>query len=1493
MANSHRYFTSKCIEFLCCFSFVILIYSSAHSQSQKYKFHTASLDLGSTSYGGVLQDDEGFIWFSSLGHGLLRYDGFELKKFPKSLQGLSGSMVSSIVLDKSGILWIATFNNGLTSYNKKKNRFVHYRHEPGNPNSLSTNNLPFSPQLLFVDQNNNLWVGTENGGLNRFDQDRKTWNRYLHDPENQNTISNNTVNSILEDNNGMIWIGTANGLNLFDPVKNQWAHYKNDPEKKGSLSDNWINCLLKDKQENLWIGTNSGGLNRYQPETNSFVVFKHKEGIENSIGANNIWNLYEDRNGYLWICHYASKTFGLEMFDPKKERFIQYSGNRKDLYGLSSISIPGIVEDRNSGILFVINGSGIVDKYDPLAIDIMVLQHDPKNPNTPSDNLVLPIIEDSEGIIWFGTGSGGLNKYNPQNKTFSHFLPGVNDTSTIPNAYVTSLMEDNAGNLWVGSSGGNLSLFDRSLGKVIKTYTNTPEDLSSISASTQVKYLVEDKNEAGVLWIATIKGGINKFDTSTEKFIRYKNDIDNPKSLSADSVVSLYDDGNGKIWAATYGGGLDVLDKQTGEFIHHTHDLKDPTSINSNTLYDIFKDSYGRIWVSGKGGISLSDIEQKKFKTFNKSSGLESEIITSILEDNNQNLWLGTIDKGIIRFNPKTGTSRNYTKKDGLPGNAIFWTARAKTKKGMIWFGGKNGAVRFNPEKIKFNPIIPPVVLTSFKQGGKEVRLDTAPERLEGITLDWNENFFEFQFAALNFSKPHKNQYAYMLEGRDSDWYFSGHQPFGRYTGLQGGSYLLKLKGSNNDGIWNNEDYTIKIIVKSPFWRTQWFFFSLACLCLTIIGFAIAYFQKLKREIKDRKQAENKIIKSEKKYRDLIDTTPDLRYRTDLEGKIVFVSPSVQKLSGYTVDEAIGMKMAQEIYVYPDQRDTFLQTLQKKGSITDFEAQLKRKDGSKWWASTNAQFSKDEGGNILGVEGVTRDITERKLNEEQLSLQSGIITRMSEGISLFNKDNIIVYTNPAFERIFGYDSGEMIGFHLSSLNAPTKNNPKKTAVDILNALKNTGKWVGEIQNIKKDGTSFWTSANVTILEHPKYGEIFISVQIDISELKQTQNDKKKLEEQLQQVQKMESIGNLAGGIAHDFNNLLFPIIGMSEMLLEDLPTDGLEYENAKEIFNAGKRAGDLVKQILAFSRQSEHKMKPVRVQNVLKEVLNLSRSIIPTNIEIHEKIQQNSGLVLADPTQIHQIAMNLITNAFHAVEEKNGIIDIKLKEITLKGNELPDSLLLPGKCIRLSISDNGTGMSQNTIYKIFEPYFTTKEQGKGTGLGLAVVYGIVKEHGGDIKVYSEIGKGTTFNIFLPLMKKTTDIAAVEKKAKMVTGTEKILLIDDEVSVAKIESQMLSRLGYQLTTKTSSVDALNMFESNPDFFDLVISDMTMPNLTGDQLAKEILAIKPNMPIIICTGFSERINKEQAEMIGVKGFLLKPVIKSDMAQMVRNILDNTGE
>ena len=635
----------------------------------------------------------------------------------------------------------------------------------------------------------------------------------------------------------------------------------------------------------------------------------------------------------------------------------------------------------------------------------------------------------------------------------------------------------------------------------------------------------------------------------------------------------------------------------------------------------------------------------------------------------------------------------------------------------------------------------------------------------------------------------------------------------------------------------------------------------------------------VKEDITERKRAEDSLQKSEKLLRTIFDAAEDIAFvLTDIGGKdtkILDVSPGAEKIFQYTRDEVIGKKVA--IFHPPEIVEDFpsmQKELSKNRNGYSGETILVRKSGEHFPAFFTIYPKFDNNGIVDGTIGVSIDITDRKLEAERYkkTIESSI-----DGFWIVDMNGNFLEVNEAYSNMIGYNRRELLKMSITDVEAMENQDETKRRIEKL-VKKGSGKF--ESKHRHKKGHIINVEVSVTFTQDN--GGMFYVFLRDITERNQMEN-------RLRQAQKMESIGNLAGGIAHDFNNLLYPIIGFAEMLKEDLSNNSSEYDSAQEILNAGKRGSELVQQILTFSRQSEHKMIAVRLQNILKEVLKLSHSTIPSNIEFQENIQQNCGLVMADPTQIHQIAMNLITNAFHAIERKNGVIDITLKEVSIEENELPDSELPSGRYVRLSVSDNGTGMTQNTINSVFEPYFTTKEKGKGTGLGLALVYGIVKEHNGDVKVYSELGEGSTFNIYLPLMEKPLKMVTADQVVETETGTEKILLVDDEKSVAKLESKMLSRLGYFVTEKTKSAEALNVFKMNPEKFDLVISDMTMPEITGDQLAKEILSIKPNTPIIICTGFSERINKEQAEMIGVKGFLMKPFVKSDMAQMVRKVLD----
>ena len=382
----------------------------------------------------------------------------------------------------------------------------------------------------------------------------------------------------------------------------------------------------------------------------------------------------------------------------------------------------------------------------------------------------------------------------------------------------------------------------------------------------------------------------------------------------------------------------------------------------------------------------------------------------------------------------------------------------------------------------------------------------------------------------------------------------------------------------------------------------------------------------------------------------------------------------------------------------------------------------------------------------------------------------------------------------------------------------------------------------------------------------------------------------KYERQLQQVLKIQAIGTLAGGIAHDFNNILFPIVGYTELTMDEVSEDSVAHKNLEEILKAAHRAKNLVQQILTFSRQSDQERKPIKIQNIITETLRLLRASIPASIEIIHKIQDDCGHIMGDPTQIHQVIMNLCTNAYQAMQDKGGKLEVILTEIDVGYEEMIDKVgMQPGKHLRLLVKDEGCGMEASVLDRIFEPYYTTKEQGKGTGLGLSVIHGIVKNHGGDITVKSTPGKGTIFQVYLPLIEDVDPDVEFESTDGAIKGEERILLVDDEEQIVAMEQQMLENLGYRVTARTDSAEALKVFAEHPQNFDLVITDMTMPHMTGDQLAQKMLDIEPNIPVILCTGFNQGITEEKALAMGIQKFVMKPVVKKELATTIRTVLD----
>ncbi len=642
-------------------------------------------------------------------------------------------------------------------------------------------------------------------------------------------------------------------------------------------------------------------------------------------------------------------------------------------------------------------------------------------------------------------------------------------------------------------------------------------------------------------------------------------------------------------------------------------------------------------------------------------------------------------------------------------------------------------------------------------------------------------------------------------------------------------------------------------------------------------------------------QNENTIEETEELFETLFHSSSQGIFFHD-KGTIIDCNPAFAKRIGYKNGGLIGVN-AIDTLVLPEYRN-LVRNKMVNGFEEPYEVKGEKKSGDIF--SVMIVASKDVHYKSRNLRlTVVRDITEQKAADKNLQRSEAflnMIVENSPAVSFVKDadDFRYVFINKAGEEFFGYRKEDMVG------KTDFEIFPEKEAKFLRKKDKEVserGKSVvipEQTIHTRHNGKRVLAAKKIPIMYKDGKPKYILGVAADLTDWKSSEKEKRKLELQLQQAHKMEAIGSLAGGIAHDFNNILSAIIGFTELSLDDVEKGTPLEDNLQEVYAAGTRAKDLVKRILAFARQSDEERKPIQVNLIVKEVLKFIRSSIPATIEIKQNIESES-LIMGNSTQIHQILMNLCTNAAHAMENKNGTLDVRLKDITVDGTKnWHTSDIKLGDYIEIKVSDTGTGIQPEIMKKIFEPYFTTKTIGEGTGMGLAMVHGIVESYNGKIVVDSALGGGSTFTICLPIVKKRKGHGPYESGV-LPTGTERILFVDDEDTIAKMSGQILSQLGYSVTTRTSSIEALALFKAKPNHFDLVVTDMTMPNMTGDVLAIELMSIRPDIPVILCTGYSKNISEKTTLRIGIKAFGYKPIIIADMAKTVRKVLDeaNSGK
>lgn len=663
----------------------------------------------------------------------------------------------------------------------------------------------------------------------------------------------------------------------------------------------------------------------------------------------------------------------------------------------------------------------------------------------------------------------------------------------------------------------------------------------------------------------------------------------------------------------------------------------------------------------------------------------------------------------------------------------------------------------------------------------------------------------------------------------------------------------------------------------------------------TIIGGMVIFL-----DISERKQAENALRRSEKQYKGLFNSIGDAILVADTDRSIIECNPQFTTLFGYSPAELRG-KTTEQLYAEKVQFQEVGQVIKKfdptKHNIKTIY--YKKKNGDVFPGETRIFPSLDSEGNLVGFIGMIHDISkrvaaEKTLQEHQEKLKVAMES-MTDGVFISDNQGRLIDFNNAWVKFTRFKSKAEALTHLTEypdLFEVFLPNGKPAPMEtwaLSRALRGEKSANEEYTIRRKDTGETWVGAYSFSPIYNSEQEIAGSVVVarDITHLKEKEAEKRRLEKRLNQAQKMEAIGNLAGGIAHDFNNILSSIIGFTELAMEAAPDDSPQRDDLEEVYVAGIRAKELVQQILAFARHSEESTKPVRLCDIVTEALKLLRPSTPSTIDIQATINSTAE-VQGNPSQLHQVVMNLCTNAIQSLHTTGGVLEIELRAITLhQQTELTSKMLPAGDYVQLTVSDTGEGINPAIIDNIFEPYFTTKEVGDGTGMGLAMVKGITESYGGDISVTSVPGEKTSFVIRLPISKEKYK-QPLKQPDQPSLGTAHILLVDDEPPIARMASRLLEDLGYTTTTQTSSVAALELFKRSPEVFDAVLTDMTMPAMTGDVLAQEIRKIRDDIPIILCTGYTDKINDEGAKKLGIDSFAYKPFSKNDLATTIKEAL-----
>ena len=941
----------------------------------------------------ILQDRRGFMWFGTQ-EGLNRFDGNDFITFqhdPADPTSLSHDSVRAIVEDSDGVLWVGTDNGGLARFDETAQSFTHFRHDPTNSNSLGSDRV----RALHLGADGILWIGTDGGGLSRFDRSTGNFARFVPDPDDPFSLSQEHVRTVLQDSTGRLWAGTdSGGLNLLDTSTGLFRRFRHDPTDENSISDDRIYSLYESSDGAIWIGTGEGGLNRLGPGSSVFEHFTNRPGDSTSLSRGAVRAIFEDRSGLMLV----GTDQGLNKWDPLSRSFTVYRHETSDVFSLSADRVDAIYQDRG-GVVWLGTRIGI-NRWNPTTGSFPHYKAHVEDPSELSNDYVTSFTESVDGTLWVGT-QNGLNALDRKRQAFRRFFHNPEDPTSLAGNIIGAVTADSKGGLWVGTMGHGLDYLPPKSTR-FRHYSHSEDDPNSLSVNV-VTTIHEDRS--GTIWVGTYRGGLNRFDPSRDGFIRYRHDPTDRSSLSSDRVVAIFEDSRGDLWIGTDGGGLNRMDRDRGSFTTWGNDPADPKSLSSSHTWTITESPDGDLYIGTQGGglnqWTLRDREAGRavFNRYFKNHGLLSAVIYGALWDDNGQLWLSS-NRGLSVFDPKEGTFRNYNTSHGLQSEEFNFSAALRTRDGYMFFGGINGFNAFHPTNIRTNTHKPPVLLTGILKLNEAATFDRPVADLEEIELDYKDTMVTFDFAALDYTAPEKNRYRYILEGFDRDWVDLGNRNRAVYTNLDAGNYVLKVQGSNNDGVWNREGFSLAVRALPPPWATWWAYGAYVSAALLL---GLYYFQgqmrkrlrtlelaraneSLEKEITRRLAKEQALFREKAKAQEYFQVAEVIMLVLDTNGHVVLINGKGTELLGYEESELVGKNWFDTIVVESTEiRDRFAR--QEAPDCTEYE--VVTRTGDRRVIAWQCTYLSNEDGSPAGTLSSGSDITEiKRLQEEKENAES-------------------------------------------------------------------------------------------------------------------------------------------------------------------------------------------------------------------------------------------------------------------------------------------------------------------------------------------------------------------------------------------------------------------------------------------------------------------------------------------------------------------------